>query len=401
MQLRPRRTKQGREPKVARRRHLAANRVVADAQKKCRRRNPHLSHGLARESASADQNRSRPATAVPPPRPRGLRHRRTAPVWSTLDGMGAAESMQGSTATAVSLGMPRIPGRRTARSESTRSRSTVSSPGVQRAGSVPDPTRPADPRLLDRFGRTATDLRVSVIDKCNLRCTYCMPADGMAWLPKNRLLTAEEIRRLVGIAVSDLGVREVRLTGGEPLVRKDLADIVAGLRADHPDLPLSLTTNAVGLAERAAELAAAGTDPHQRLPGHPPRRHLRHPGPAPLPGPRARRDRGRRGRRAGPAEDQRRPAARGQRRPGPRAGQLGPGPRPRAALHRADAVGRGPRLAPGEPGRRGRDPGAALRATSSSPPTRGHATAPPPNGSWWPRRPAPASCSGRWGSSPR
>jgi len=169
--------------------------------------------------------------------------------------MGAVESMRGSTATAVSLGMPRIPGRQDG-GEDARQRSGAPQPGG--SGFTPAPDRPADPRLLDRFGRTATDLRVSVIDKCNLRCTYCMPADGMVWLPQNRLLTTEEIRRLVGIAVRDLGVREVRLTGGEPLVRKDLADIVAGLRADHPDLPLSLTTNAVGLAERAAELAAAG-----------------------------------------------------------------------------------------------------------------------------------------------
>ncbi|WP_309080197.1 GTP 3',8-cyclase MoaA [Zhihengliuella sp.] len=112
--------------------------------------------------------------------------------------------------------------------------------------------------LVDRFGRVASDLRISLIDKCNLRCTYCMPADGMAWLPKSRLLTGEEVRRLVTIGVRDLGVRELRLTGGEPLVRVDLVDIVAGVRADHPELPISLTTNAVGLAKKARPLAEAG-----------------------------------------------------------------------------------------------------------------------------------------------
>lgn len=127
---------------------------------------------------------------------------------------------------------------------------------------LPPPAPPAAPagdqRLVDRFGRVATDLRISLIDKCNLRCTYCMPADGLAWLPKERLLTAAEIRRLVRIGVQDLGVRELRLTGGEPLVRHDLADIIAAVRGDHPDLPISMTTNGVGLAEKARALADAG-----------------------------------------------------------------------------------------------------------------------------------------------
>ncbi|MDP5227839.1 MULTISPECIES: GTP 3',8-cyclase MoaA [Arthrobacter] len=112
--------------------------------------------------------------------------------------------------------------------------------------------------LLDRFGRRATDLRISLIDKCNLRCTYCMPADGLAWLPKNRLMSPEEIRRLVRIGVRELGVRELRLTGGEPLVRAELVEIIAAVRSDHPDLPISMTTNAVGLASRAKALAEAG-----------------------------------------------------------------------------------------------------------------------------------------------
>ena len=123
---------------------------------------------------------------------------------------------------------------------------------------VPPPAPAGESRLVDRFGRVASDLRISLIDKCNLRCTYCMPADGLAWLPKERLLAADEVRRLVRIAVADLGVRELRLTGGEPLVRKDLVDIVAGIRADHPALPVSLTTNGVGLDAKAAALAEAG-----------------------------------------------------------------------------------------------------------------------------------------------
>ncbi|MGQ7787914.1 GTP 3',8-cyclase MoaA [Nesterenkonia sp. K-15-9-6] len=120
----------------------------------------------------------------------------------------------------------------------------------------------ADPArgLMDSFGRRATDLRISLIDKCNLRCTYCMPAEGLPWLSRDQLLTAEEIRRLVRIGVDTLGVRELRLTGGEPLVRADLVDIIAGIRADHPQLPIAMTTNAIGLERKAEELARAGLD---------------------------------------------------------------------------------------------------------------------------------------------
>src|SRR2546427_12437724 len=72
--------------------------------------------------------------------------------------------------------------------------------------------------IRDRFGRVATDLRISVTDRCNFRCTYCMPADGLPWLPKSEILSYEEIARLVGVFRS-MGVRTVRLTGGEPTVR--------------------------------------------------------------------------------------------------------------------------------------------------------------------------------------
>ncbi|GFZ76738.1 GTP 3',8-cyclase MoaA [Nesterenkonia alkaliphila] len=135
-------------------------------------------------------------------------------------------------------------------------------PRVRTAPESPSesPGRHGDPAagLLDRFGRRATDMRLSLIDKCNLRCTYCMPAEGLPWLNRDQLLTVGEVRRLVRIGVEILGIRELRLTGGEPLVRKDLEEIIAGIRADHPRLPVALTTNAIGLDRRAAALAEAG-----------------------------------------------------------------------------------------------------------------------------------------------
>lgn len=83
--------------------------------------------------------------------------------------------------------------------------------------STPDAAdRPADPRLVDTWGRVATDLRVSLTDRCNLRCTYCMPAEGLDWMPTEEALTDDEVGRLVRVAVERLGVREIRFTGGEP-----------------------------------------------------------------------------------------------------------------------------------------------------------------------------------------
>ena len=81
--------------------------------------------------------------------------------------------------------------------------------------------------LSDSYGRIATDLRVSLTDRCNLRCAYCMPAEGLDWLPKPELLTDDEVVRLVRIGVERLGIREVRFTGGEPLLRRGLTGIVA------------------------------------------------------------------------------------------------------------------------------------------------------------------------------
>jgi GTP 3',8-cyclase len=114
--------------------------------------------------------------------------------------------------------------------------------------------------LVDRYGRTATDLRVSLTDRCNLRCTYCMPAEGLDWLPNDKILTNDEIVRLVEIAVTHLGIEEVRFTGGEPLVRRGVTDIVARCAQLSPRPDLSVTTNALGLAKLAGPLAEAGLD---------------------------------------------------------------------------------------------------------------------------------------------
>lgn len=113
--------------------------------------------------------------------------------------------------------------------------------------------------LVDAFGRVATDLRISITDRCNFRCRYCMPPEGLEWMPKDELLGYEEIARLAGILV-DLGVRSVKLTGGEPLVRRDVAVLVRALRDLDATLDLSMTTNGYLLAEAAPELVAAGLD---------------------------------------------------------------------------------------------------------------------------------------------
>jgi cyclic pyranopterin phosphate synthase len=143
-------------------------------------------------------------------------------------------------------------------------RGGIGSPGDgSGAGSTGTPSLPGRPAgmpagLVDRFGRRATDMRLSLTDKCNLRCTYCMPAEGLEWLSKQAVMSAAEIVRIVRIGVDQLGVRELRLTGGEPLVRADLLEIISALRQAHPDLPISMTTNAVGLDKKAAGLKAAG-----------------------------------------------------------------------------------------------------------------------------------------------
>lgn len=114
--------------------------------------------------------------------------------------------------------------------------------------------------LVDRFGRVATDLRVSLTDRCNLRCSYCMPEEGLAWLQKESLLTDDEVVRLVEVAVTRLGVTEVRFTGGEPLIRPGIVPIVSAVARLDPRPEISLTTNGIGLARTASALARAGLD---------------------------------------------------------------------------------------------------------------------------------------------
>ncbi|MFT4011175.1 MAG: GTP 3',8-cyclase MoaA [Nocardioidaceae bacterium] len=123
---------------------------------------------------------------------------------------------------------------------------------------TPDWTdRPDVPELVDQYGRVARDLRISLTEKCSLRCTYCMPSEGLPAIPHAELLTPDEVARLVRVAAG-LGIREVRFTGGEPLVRRDLLEIVRRSAAAAPGLPLSLTSNGVGLDRLAAPLFEAG-----------------------------------------------------------------------------------------------------------------------------------------------
>jgi GTP 3',8-cyclase len=122
------------------------------------------------------------------------------------------------------------------------------------------PDAPAEGPLVDTYGRAATDLRVSLTDRCNLRCTYCMPPEGLDWLPGEQLLRPEEFIRVIGVAVRRLGITSVRFTGGEPLLCKQLEEIVAATARLRPRPEIALTTNAVGLARRVERLMAAGLD---------------------------------------------------------------------------------------------------------------------------------------------
>jgi len=126
---------------------------------------------------------------------------------------------------------------------------------------LPDPQTPVDVStgggLADQFGRPLRSLRVSVTDRCNLRCNYCMPQEEYVWLPRQELLTFEEIAQLVEVFTS-LGVEDVRLTGGEPLLRRDLPQLVRMLAANSRIRDLALTTNGVLFAEQGEALRAAG-----------------------------------------------------------------------------------------------------------------------------------------------
>ena len=115
------------------------------------------------------------------------------------------------------------------------------------------------PPLRDQFGRSIEYLRISVTDRCNFRCLYCMPAAGLEWLPKDRILSYEEIAEIVR-QLAPLGLRRLRITGGEPTIRPDLVRLVAMLRAVPGIEDLALSTNGVRLPELAAPLRAAGLD---------------------------------------------------------------------------------------------------------------------------------------------
>lgn len=112
--------------------------------------------------------------------------------------------------------------------------------------------------LVDSFGRVHRDLRISVTDRCNFRCTYCMPAEGLKWLPRDEVLSFEEIDRIAAVMVNRFGIDSIRLTGGEPTVRAHLALLISKLAAHQVDL--SMTTNGSNLAAAARDLRAAGLD---------------------------------------------------------------------------------------------------------------------------------------------
>ncbi|WP_455189383.1 GTP 3',8-cyclase MoaA [Actinomyces naeslundii] len=152
-----------------------------------------------------------------------------------------------------------MPTARTVLAEQPEAPHASSEPLPQLAAVVPDGV---PERLTDRYGRTVRDLRLSITDRCNLRCTYCMPAQGLEWLPTPDLLTTAELTRLGRLAVERLGVERIRLTGGEPLLRRDLEEVIASLATlrttsgGKPDI--ALTTNGLGLEKRAGALRKAG-----------------------------------------------------------------------------------------------------------------------------------------------
>jgi cyclic pyranopterin phosphate synthase len=125
---------------------------------------------------------------------------------------------------------------------------------------IPADQAPRSGPLIDSFGRVATDLRVSLTDRCNLRCTYCMPAEGLQWSPGEDLLQPDETVRVLRIGVTRLGITKVRFTGGEPLLAKNFDAIIAATAALRPRPELTLTTNGVLLAKHADVLARAGLD---------------------------------------------------------------------------------------------------------------------------------------------
>ncbi|MBL8127180.1 MAG: radical SAM protein, partial [Chloroflexia bacterium] len=123
-------------------------------------------------------------------------------------------------------------------------------------GSAAAPTRGT---AIDAYGRAMTYLRISLTDRCNFRCLYCMPAIGMKFQPKSEHLTDEELLRLVGL-FARTGVTKIRLTGGEPTIRPGLVELVRGIKAFPEIEEVSMTTNALLLGRMAGDLAEAGLD---------------------------------------------------------------------------------------------------------------------------------------------
>src|SRR5436853_113823 len=130
---------------------------------------------------------------------------------------------------------------------------------VMASKSVPNPVKiTISPSRTARFGRIADDLRISVTDRCNFRCVYCMPAAGLPWLARDDVLSFEEIVRVTRILVDQCGVRTIRLTGGEPLVRKGIEDLTGMIAGIDGELDIAMTTNGILLEEKAVALRAAG-----------------------------------------------------------------------------------------------------------------------------------------------
>ena len=135
-------------------------------------------------------------------------------------------------------------------------RRDVRRPEALAVGAPVPASMPTEGPLVDSYGRLHADLRVSVTDRCNLRCVYCMPEEGVPFRPRTEILSFEEITRVAHVARS-LGVGSLRLTGGEPLVRRGLVELVRQLAAVGFE-DMALTTNGTGLAPVASELARAG-----------------------------------------------------------------------------------------------------------------------------------------------
>ncbi len=120
---------------------------------------------------------------------------------------------------------------------------SVGLPSVRRIGNAPPARMPAEGPMADSFGWVATSLRVSLTDRCNLRCTYCMPAQGMEWPARDELLCTDEMVRVLSIAVTRLGNTSVRFTGGEPLLSKNRDEVLAATAQLRPRPEIALTTN--------------------------------------------------------------------------------------------------------------------------------------------------------------